>query len=65
MLPFAPLSCRYLKLRKPAVAAEIYTRLLQGVLGVVPQREKEVVLRKLASCKTMLSEEDRAAGGGD
>uniref|UniRef100_A0A7S3ADV5 CRAL-TRIO domain-containing protein n=1 Tax=Haptolina ericina TaxID=156174 RepID=A0A7S3ADV5_9EUKA len=55
----------YLKLRKPAVAAEIYTRLLQGVLGVVPQREKEVVLRKLASCKTMLSEEDRAAGGGD
>ena len=43
---------RHLKLRNPMVAAEIYTRLLQN--PSVPQREREVALRKLAMCKTML-----------
>ena len=42
----------HLKLRNPTVAAEIYMRLLQN--PSVPQREREVALRKLASCETML-----------
>ena len=45
---------RHLKLRKPAVAAEMYTRLLQN--ASVPQREREVALRKLAVCETMMSD---------
>ena len=42
----------HLKLNNPTVAAEIYTRLLQN--PSVPQREREVALRKLAMCETML-----------
>jgi len=42
----------HLKLRNPTVAAEIYMRLLQN--PSVPQREREVALRKLAVCETML-----------
>ena len=50
---------RHLKLRNPTVAAEIYTRLLQN--PSVPQREREVALRKLALCETMLGD---SHGGG-
>jgi len=46
---------RHLKLRNPTVAAEIYDRLLQN--PSVPQREREVALRKLAECETMLGGE--------
>ena len=46
----------HLKLRNPTVAAEIYMRLLQN--PSVPQREREVALRKLAMCETMLGEGD-------
>ena len=42
----------HLKLRNPTVAAEIYMRLLQN--PSVPQREREVALRKLAQCESML-----------
>jgi len=42
----------HLKLRNPTVASEIYMRLLQN--PSVPQREREVALRKLAVCETML-----------
>ena len=44
--------CRHLKLRNPAVAAEIYIRLLDN--PTVPKRERAMVLRKLAESKTML-----------
>ena len=47
----------HLKLNNPTVAAEIYTRLLQN--PSVPQREREVALRKLAMCETMLGEEEQ------
>ena len=52
---------RHLKLGKPAVAREIYTRLLQN--SEVPERERQVALRKLAMCETMLS--GRAAGAAE
>ena len=48
-------ACRHLKLRNPTVAAEIFSRLLQN--PSVPQREREVALRKLAVCETMLESE--------
>ena len=48
----------HLKLRNPTVAAEIYMRLLQN--PAVPQREREVALRKLAVCETVLGEQDWA-----
>ena len=44
----------HLKLRNPTVASEIYMRLLQN--PSVPQREREVALRKLAMCETMSGE---------
>ena len=52
----------HLKLRNPTVAAEIYMRLLQN--PSVPQREREVALRKLAVCETMLGEAEGACEGG-
>ena len=45
----------HLKLRNPAVAAEIYSRLLQG--ASVPPREREVATRKLAECEKLLQAE--------
>ena len=45
----------HLKLRNPAVAAEIYARLLQG--ASVPPREREVAQRKLAECERLLQAE--------
>mmetsp|Transcript_14746 Transcript_14746/g.36822 ORF Transcript_14746/g.36822 Transcript_14746/m.36822 type:complete len:183 (+) Transcript_14746:1-549(+) len=45
----------HLKLKKPAIASEIYTRLLQN--ASIPDRERQVALRKLAICETMLSDE--------
>ncbi|KAL3904605.1 MAG: hypothetical protein SGPRY_011225 [Prymnesium sp.] len=45
----------HLKLRRAAIAREIYTRLLKN--ASVPERERQVALRKLAICETMLSDE--------
>ena len=45
----------HLKLRNPAVAAEIYSRLLQG--ANVGPREREVATRKLAECEKLLQAE--------
>ena len=42
----------HLKLRNPAVAAEIYRRVQQS--PTVPKREREVVLRKLAEAELEL-----------
>ena len=52
----------HLKLRNPTVAAEIYHRLLQN--PSVPQREREVALRKLATCETMLHANPEAGTPG-
>ena len=41
----------HLKLANPAVAAEIYSRLLAD--PTVPKREREVALRKLAECNAV------------
>ena len=46
----------HLKLRNPTVAAEIYMRLLDN--PSVPQREREVALRKLAACHEAIGGED-------
>ncbi len=53
----------HLKLRNPTVASEIYTRLLQN--PSVPQREREVALRKMAICETMLGAASDAPASRD
>ena len=53
----------HLKLRNPTVASEIYSRLLQN--PSVPQREREVALRKMAICETMLGAASDAPASHD
>ena len=53
----------HLKLRNPTVASEIYSRLLQN--PSVPQREREVALRKMAICVTMLGAASDAPASHD
>ena len=50
----------HLKLRNPAVAAEIYHRVQQS--PTVPKREREVVLRKLAEAELELQGSGGATG---
>ena len=47
-----PSTNRHLKQTNPAVAAEIYLRLLQR--PNTPDREREVALRKLAECEKLI-----------
>ena len=49
----------HLKQTNPAVAAEIYSRLLQD--ANVPNREREVAQRKLAECEKLLKAKTPAA----
>ena len=48
----------HLKQTNPAVAAEIYSRLLQD--ANVPNREREVAQRKLAECEKLLKAKEEA-----